>query len=642
MPDRSWDPSPWLPAARARAKRTSHALTMRDGVRIAVDLYVPEGAAHTMPAIVRQTRYLRSLEPRSPLFSPLARAFDLYDRTRRLFLAAGYAWLDVDVRGSGASTGTRPYPWSMPEIEDGAEIASFLVAQPWSNGRVGSLGISYDGTCADMLAVNKHPAVKAVAPLFALYDAYADVAFPGGVHLAWFTDVWARYNGALDRGAFPEAFTPVLRMMARAAAVSPSPRGLEHLVARFGDLDKRRFEALVGGLLDKAISGVRPVDGDRGALLRAIDEHGGNFSVHEGAKKIVFRDDKGLSPAAPEGTIADLSPSSYVDAVRASGAAVYSYTGFRDGGYPRSAVDRYHALSGKLTIGPWVHTGKLRVVPFGTAVPASFDHDAELLAFFDEHLKEGEPRGDGKKVHYYTFVEERWKAASDFPPPFTPKTMFLAGERRLAASVGEAVGHDAHRVDPSMGSGERSRWRSLISLVPGDYPDRKARGARLLAYDSPPLDEATEVTGFPIAALFASWDDDDDGRLFAYLEDVAPDGRVAYVTEGQLRALHRAFTVGRDSAFAGRSMKGERREGERPERGYLRADAKPVRAGGIAELVFEMFPISWLFERGHRVRLTIAGGDADHFQPSRASTLRVYWGKGTPSRVELPVVVARS
>jgi hypothetical protein len=632
MDDRHWLPSSaTLPAGldRVRPRRSSHYLDMRDGVRIAADLFLPEGAAGRVPTIIRQTRYLRTLAPRPPFaFARPGRLFDLYDRTRRVFLAAGYAWLDVDVRGSGASTGTQPYPWSMPEIRDGAEIASWIVAQPWSSGKIGSLGISYDGTCADFLLFDAHPAVVAVAPLFSLFDAFTDVAFPGGVHLAWFTEEWAAFNRALDLGAFAQAYAPVVRLIARAAAVSPAPRGADRLVAALGKVDRATFDAVARAVLGALITGVAPVGGARGhaELGRAIADHARNHSVHEGAKRIVFRDDRGLSPAAPEDSIDALSPRTHAERLRASGAAVYGYSGWRDGGYPRSAVERHREVGGehaRLTLGPWAHTGKLRIRPFDVAVPTAFDHDAELLAFFDQHTRGMPARGDGKPVHYFTFGEERWKAADRFPPPFTPEVLHLSGGGRLAASAPSDDGDDAHHVDPALGTGERSRWRSLFSLVPGDYPDRRARDRLLLTYDGEPLERALEVTGYPIVALFVAWDADDDGRVFAYLEDVAPDGRVSYVTEGQLRAIHRRAPT--------------RRAGEVPAQSFARADAWPVAAGEVAEIAFAMQPISWRFDRGHRVRLAVCGGDADHFAPAKATILRVRWGRAHPSRVELPV-----
>ena len=82
----------------------------------------------------------------------------------------GYAVVVVDVRGTGASFGTRDSFRSPREREDSREIADWIVAQPWSDGRIGSTGISYLGAAADFLASTGHPAVKAIAPLFAVWD----------------------------------------------------------------------------------------------------------------------------------------------------------------------------------------------------------------------------------------------------------------------------------------------------------------------------------------------------------------------------------------------------------------------------------------------------------------------------------------
>ncbi len=123
----------------------SRVLTTRDGLRLAVDVWLP--LARELPAatILRQTRYFRSIHLRAPLswLSP-NRPIDhsgLYTTRRRRFLRSGYAWVDVDVRGSGASFGHRISPWSQAEVADGYEIVDWIVAQSWSNGCVGSLGI---------------------------------------------------------------------------------------------------------------------------------------------------------------------------------------------------------------------------------------------------------------------------------------------------------------------------------------------------------------------------------------------------------------------------------------------------------------------------------------------------------------------
>src|SRR5215210_5744792 len=180
---------------------SSQYLTMRDGTRIAVDLYLPKALrdGERLPTILQQTRYYRSYVIRWP-FSLFAGG--IRPSVKR-FVESGYAYVCVDVRGSGASFGTRAQEWSPDEIRDGAEIVEWIIRQAWSNGKVGATGVSYDGTAAEFLLVNKHPAVKAVAPLFSLFDAYTDIAFPGGVHLSWFTENWGRLNALLDRNLLP-------------------------------------------------------------------------------------------------------------------------------------------------------------------------------------------------------------------------------------------------------------------------------------------------------------------------------------------------------------------------------------------------------------------------------------------------------
>ena len=65
------------------------------------------------------------------------------------------------------------------------------------------MGISYSGGTAEMLLVNQHSAVKAIAPMFAGFDLYSEIAFPGGIHLKWFTETWSYINHRLDHNELP-------------------------------------------------------------------------------------------------------------------------------------------------------------------------------------------------------------------------------------------------------------------------------------------------------------------------------------------------------------------------------------------------------------------------------------------------------
>ncbi len=150
------------PAAAASRGPTNEAryLTMRDGVRIAIDVWLPPARSAPIPALIRATRYWRALgvTDRFPADSNLEEATAVTD--------AGYARVLVDVRGTGASFGTWSSPWAPAEVADLGEVVDWIVAQSWSNGRVGAYGVSYEGNTAEFVGTVGREAVKAVVPRF--------------------------------------------------------------------------------------------------------------------------------------------------------------------------------------------------------------------------------------------------------------------------------------------------------------------------------------------------------------------------------------------------------------------------------------------------------------------------------------------
>lgn len=579
--------------------RTSQYLTMRDGVKLAVDVYLP-ASPHTgehLPAILHQTRYWRAVDYQwwiAPFKQDGPRG--LIGRYAARFLEAGYAWVDVDVRGSGASFGTRPTAYSPEEIQDGAEIVDWIVAQPWSNGKVGSMGISYGGGAAELLLVNRHPAVKAVAPMFSGFDLYTEIAFPGGIHLNWFTHTWTSINHRLDRNVLPAG----------------------------------------GWLANLFVRGVRPVDGDNDTaqLTQALRAHEENWSPHQEASGITFRDDPPPSGQAP--SIDALSPQTHADHIADSGAAIYSYSGWFDGGYPLAAIKRYrhhrHNPSTRLILGPWDHGGKRHISPQALG-PAPFDHEGELLKFFDHHLK-GHDNGQPQEppVRYYTMGEEQWKTAEDWPPPADISRWFLRRDHTLSSIPPEAGSPpDTYQVNPKTGTGPHSRWNTLVGIsLDHPYPDRKERDTTLLTYTSAPLDHDMEVTGHPVATIYLS-STEPDTTLFVYLEDVAPDGNVHYVTEGQLRALHRKWSLPDESPDAILPI---------PIRTYRRDDAAPMTPGAVTPLTMDLLPTSYQFKQSHRIRVALAGADIDHFQllEGPAPIWEIQYTPDHPSHIDLPIV----
>jgi putative CocE/NonD family hydrolase len=609
-PDVAWY-SPVHDASPARSSvYTSRYLTLRDGTRIAIDLHLPSDLHpdERIPTIVRQTRYWRSvqltwlgrlLEGDPYDWSPLSRA------ARKDFVAHGYAWVDVDVRGTGASFGTQLCPFSPDEIRDGNEVVNWIVGQPWSNGKVGALGVSYDGSAADFLLVNRNPAVKAIAPLFAFFDAYTEIGFPGGTRLASFTASWGRVNNALDRNAVSELRGPTARIV---------------------------------------VDAVHPVAGaDAATLAAAVRDHARNYDVDAGAREITFRDDVSSQdhvnrqnmaghPTRSVGSIGVFSTSWYADDLRASGAAIYSYSGWFDGGYPHAAVKRFRTVrnpGSRLTLGPWNHGARMNVGPPDGPRPSTFDHVAELRRFFDAHLKDVDTGIDREKpVHYFTIVEGRWKDADDWPVPATRVAFFLSESRGLSATAPAAAeGSDAYRVDETADTGTHARWNTLVGGLPVEYPDRGKADEKLLVYDSPPLGSDTEVTGHPLADLFIR-STATDGTFFVYLEDVDPSGRVTYVTEGELRALDRKLS---DDAQPWQDVV--------PFHTFERKDGMALVPGEVAELRFGLLPTSYLFLKGHSIRVAIAGADAGHFAPvTGPATITLERNRVHASEIVLPVV----
>ena len=122
---------------------------MRDGVRLATDVYLPE-AGGRLPAVLVRTPYDKGAD------------FTFLPRLARLFNNRGYAFVAQDVRGKARSEG--PQEPFRHEVADGYDTIDWLVAQAWSNGAVGMFGDSYLGFTALAGAVGNHPGLRAIVP----------------------------------------------------------------------------------------------------------------------------------------------------------------------------------------------------------------------------------------------------------------------------------------------------------------------------------------------------------------------------------------------------------------------------------------------------------------------------------------------
>jgi putative CocE/NonD family hydrolase len=161
------------------------------------------------------------------------------------------------------------------------------------------------------------------------------------------------------------------------------------------------------------------------------------------------------------------------------------------------------------------------------------------------------------------------------------------------------------------------------------YGERAEAGEHMLTYTSPPLAEDTEITGYPVVTLYVT-STETDGAFYVYLEDVDPTGRVTYVTEGQLRAIHRKVCADTPPYTM-----------QVPYHSFEEADAMPLAPGELAELSFGLQPTSVLINKGHRIRIGVAGHDAGTFArvPARGTpVITIARNRRYASYVDLPVV----
>jgi hypothetical protein len=143
------------------------------------------------------------------------------------------------------------------------------------------------------------------------------------------------------------------------------------------------------------------------------------------------------------------------------------------------------------------------------------------------------------------------------------------------------------------------------------------------------LTSDTEITGYPVINLYVT-STRTDGAFFVYLEEVDEAGKVTYLTEGQLRVIHR--NVSKDTPPYTTLV---------PYHTFKKKDAMPLVPDEIAELKFGLLPTSVLIRKGHRIRVAIAGHDKSVFAriPAEGTpVISVARNRQHASFIDLPVV----
>lgn len=550
---------------RQRWRRRSQYVEVEDGTRIAVHVFRAEGPDRRLPALWCVDRYHLVHQLVHDPTTPLR------GWLQRL-LDGGFVVALMDVRGSGASFGRWDGPFSAQEISDARHIGGWLANQDFCTGRTGMIGRSYSAIVQPLVAAVPPTGLRALFLEMPMIDPYG-FAHSGGILRHDFLSNWTARIRALDH-----------------------------------------------------LADAVPVDADpsRESLAGAQAEHRHNADPYDMAIRLPYRDS-----AAPDGSLPylDRAPLKVLDTLRQTGLAVCVWSGWMDL-WTADAIRAHLALGShsRLVIGPWSHGGGI-----GTEVA-----DAQI-AWFTPLLQAEPAAPPGPPIRLYpwsTRSATRWRAEDTWPPTGgARRTLYFdadpAGPSTSAGTLTETAARSGSRVlpvDATITTGPTSRWANGYGEVFG-YPDIAEHDDRCLTWTGAPARYPLLLIGHPIVDLFISCPAP-DVDLFVTLSQVDPDGIAEYVSEGCLRATHRAETT---DPLADLDV---------PLHSSTAAALAPI--DGQVRLRIALHPIAVELAVGTRLRLALAQTDADNALNSPpVADVQVHFGPTHPSSLQVTAYPVR-
>jgi putative CocE/NonD family hydrolase len=551
---------------------------MRDGVTLRADIWSPS-ADGRFPVLVYRTPYGRKSAEKE--YTTFEHAVE-----------RGYVVLIQDVRGRYDSGGEfRPYE---NEGHDGFDTIEWAARQSWSNGDVGSFGLSYPGAVQWLAAVENPPHLKAMVPAMTFSTPQNFFYANGAWDLSWIDWIW-------------DNIAPDIRVKRSL----PGPKSYREAIEAWGaEGEKMLSEVPLNKLAE--LQGIAPY----------------------------YYDWLNHPPEDPWWDWAELR-----NKYASVHASVLNLSAWYDDNYgPEGATTNFKGLlqarksesdpRTHLLLGPWVHgvdsTKKTKAGERTFGPAAAIDYDEVVLRWMDHYLK-GIDNGVDREspVRFFVMGRDEWRESKTWPPAakMTPYYLFSGQKNDGALRMGtlSTAIPQIPRSSSTFPSDPQNPVKNIYSSSGAhDYRDL-AKRSDVLTFDLSPMTSDMEVTG-PIRAEMYMACDCRDVDLWVRLLDVAPDGTAFNLMSPGVDVVRASYR----EAGSGQQL---------------------LEPNHIYVIHFENLISSNVFKKDHRVRVQISGsffpnfsrnpqtGDSERISVNmKKAQVTIYSDREHPSRIILPVV----
>ncbi|MDP1860473.1 MAG: CocE/NonD family hydrolase [Gemmatimonadaceae bacterium] len=539
-------------------------IPMRDGTRLALDLYFPVDATGPLPVILSRTPYGKNTPG--------------YNRFGRLFAPHGYAVAIQDLRGRYESEG-RFTAWSGVERNDGYDTVDWLSKQSWSTGKIGTIGCSYGGEVQLKLAAARHPA-HAAAITQGSGAAYGGTGLQAG--------------GLVARGVFEMAASFGWSRWTGQKVFWRAPVGMSR-EEYLKNVDYFSGVPTTPPIDDAAILRTLPVYRQMEKAQAPPNDYQ-DWPAHAPWDK--WWNFEQLVTAADSFNVATLHIDSWFDPVPDEQLILFNL--MRNNATAERGRNRYAIIAptGHCTFERATEHTVVGDRDFGDA---RLDWTAIYLSWFDRWLKEKQDAiATLPRLQLYLMGKNEWRAEREWPlarTQFTKYYLHSAGRANSRFGDGtlstqaprnepaDVFTYDPATPAPTTGGSICGACTGTLKSKEGavDQSELEMRND-VLVYTGVPLVEGLEVTG-PLEASITLSSSAKDTDVNVKLVDVAPDGTAWYVQEGVARARYR---MGLDAA-------------------------RLMEPGKTYSIVVRMQATSHWFAPGHRIRVEVTSSSFPRF-----------------------------